>query len=85
MTTRKRSELDKIDVKLANMRSRLMDVYAERERLEEELKQKGVKRSERKSLKARLAAINSQIQQTESEEWDADSERYDLLYYPQRR
>jgi seryl-tRNA synthetase len=79
------SELDKADIKLAHMRSRLMDMYGERNRVEEELKQKGLKRSERESLKTRLTTIDGRIKQAESEEWDADSERYDLLYYPKRR
>jgi seryl-tRNA synthetase len=83
MASRK-DEITKLDTKLSLIQSRINDLLTEHERLEEELKQKGLKRSLRESLKTRMAAIDGQIKAAQKEDWDADDQRYDLLYYPKR-
>ena len=76
--------LKELDNKLAFIQMRLNDLRAQRGRLEEKLKQKGLKPAVRKSLESGLAALGNRIKSVEREEWDADDERYDLLYYRRR-
>jgi hypothetical protein len=83
MATRK-DELSKLDNKLSLIRSRLTDLYRDRDEIEGELQQKGLKPDMRGILESRLASVNNRIKVEEKEEWDADDERYDALYYPGR-
>jgi hypothetical protein len=75
-----RNEIDKFDNKLSLIQGRLRGLYANREEIEEELQQKGLKADVREALEARLALLDEQIKAAQKEEWDIDGERYDRLY-----
>lgn len=83
MATRK-DEFAKFDNKLSFIRYRLMDLYRDRDEVEEELRQKGLKSSRREILEARLVSVHDRIKAAQKEEWDIDNDRYDALYYPKR-
>jgi hypothetical protein len=75
-----RSELDKLDTKLSLIQGRLREMYADRDRLTDELQQKRLKPDMWKILESRLAILNDQIKAREKEESDIDDQRYDQLY-----
>ena len=83
MTTRK-NEFAKLDNKLSLIRSRLTALYRDRDEIGGELQQKGLTPDMRGILESRLATVNDRIKVEEKEEWDADDERDDALYYPGR-
>lgn len=52
----------------------------ERERIERESQRKRLSVKSRETIRVRIRTIDLQIEKAQREEWDADDERYDLLW-----
>lgn len=68
-----------LDNKLSAVWSRLIYLRRGRDELEAAARRKR-KAETRDPILARIASIDTQIKAAEREEWDADDERYDLIW-----
>ena len=76
---RKGDRLQQIESSLSIIGSRLHDLRKQRDDLEATLRRKR-KPETRDLIAARIAVVDSQIKAAETEEWEADDERYDLIW-----
>lgn len=73
------TRLRQLDNQLSAVQSRVNWLLKDREELEAVLRRKR-KPATRESILAKIASIDSQIKAAEKEEWEADDERYDLIW-----
>lgn len=73
------TNLRQIDNRLSAIQSRLNYLRRDRDELEAAIRRMR-KPETRESIRARIAGIDLQIKAAEKEEWEADNERYDLIW-----
>jgi seryl-tRNA synthetase len=74
-----KTDLRRLDNQLSSLEWRLGHLRGEREKLEAALRRKR-KPDTRAPILERIEAIDSQINAALKEEWDADSDRYNLIW-----
>ena len=79
MTTPRKVRLRQVDNQLSTLQVRLNYLHRDRDELEAASLRKR-KPETREHILAQIAKLDAKIEAAQKEEWDADNERYDLIW-----